>query len=53
MPNLPSLEELLKAGVHFGHQKSKVSEFALQNLLVNFLEELGKYKPRASKVVKK
>ena len=38
---------------HFGHQRSKVSEFALQNLLVNFLEELGKYKPRASKVVKK
>ncbi|HBH17245.1 MAG TPA: 30S ribosomal protein S2 [Candidatus Veblenbacteria bacterium] len=23
MPNLPSLEELLKAGVHFGHQKSR------------------------------
>lgn len=23
MPNLPSLEEMLKAGVHFGHQKSK------------------------------
>ncbi|MEK7309828.1 MAG: hypothetical protein AAB038_03340 [Planctomycetota bacterium] len=38
---------------HFGHQKSKVSEFALQNLLVNFLEELGKYKPKAPKVVKK
>ena len=38
---------------HFGHQKSKVSEFALQNLLVNFLEELGKNKPRVSKAVKK
>lgn len=38
---------------HFGHQRSKVSEFALQNLLVNFLEELGKYKPKAVKTVKK
>jgi len=23
MPNIPSLEDLMKAGVHFGHQKSK------------------------------
>ena len=38
---------------HFGHQRSKVSEFALQNLLVNFLEELAKNKPKAAKVVKK
>jgi len=26
---------------HFGKQRSKISEFALQNLLVNFLEELS------------
>ncbi|MBI5779781.1 MAG: HEAT repeat domain-containing protein [Planctomycetes bacterium] len=38
---------------HFGHQRSKVSEFALQNLLVNFLEELGQHKPKAPKTVKK
>lgn len=31
---------------HFGKQKSKLDEFALQNLLLNFLTELSERRPR-------
>ncbi|HLD36424.1 MAG TPA: hypothetical protein VJC37_06850 [Planctomycetota bacterium] len=34
---------------HFGHQKSKVDEFALQNLILNFIMELNQRRPRAKK----
>ncbi|HLD36423.1 MAG TPA: hypothetical protein VJC37_06845 [Planctomycetota bacterium] len=34
---------------HFGHQKSKVDEFALQNLILNFLIELNQRRPKAKK----
>lgn len=34
---------------HFGKQKSKLDEFALQNLLLNFLIELNQRKPRGKK----
>ncbi|MDI6733663.1 MAG: hypothetical protein QME51_08270, partial [Planctomycetota bacterium] len=34
---------------HFGKQKSKVDEFALQNLLLNFLIELNQRRPKGKK----
>jgi hypothetical protein len=34
---------------HFGKQKSKIDEFALQNLILNFFMELNERHPRASK----
>jgi hypothetical protein len=34
---------------HFGKQKSKVDEFALQNLILNFIIELNQRKPRGKK----
>lgn len=34
---------------HFGHQKSKLDEFALQNLIVNFLTELSERKGKVGK----
>ncbi|MFH0888737.1 MAG: hypothetical protein V1871_05965 [Planctomycetota bacterium] len=33
---------------HFGHQKSKIDEFALQNLILNFFMELNERRPKAS-----
>jgi hypothetical protein len=33
---------------HFGKQKSKIDEFALQNLILNFLMELNERRPKAS-----
>ncbi|MBI5778190.1 MAG: hypothetical protein HZA49_01880 [Planctomycetes bacterium] len=34
---------------HFGHQRSKIDEFALQNLLLNFLIELNQRRPKSKK----
>jgi hypothetical protein len=34
---------------HFGHQKSKVDEFALQNLILNFIMELNQRRPKGKK----
>jgi hypothetical protein len=34
---------------HFGKQRSKLDEFALQNLILNFLIELNERRPRAGK----
>lgn len=34
---------------HFGKQKSKIDEFALQNLLLNFLIELNQRRPKGKK----
>lgn len=34
---------------HFGKQKSKIDEFALQNLLLNFLIELNQRRPKGRK----
>ena len=34
---------------HFGKQRSKIDEFALQNLLVNFFMELNEQRPKAKK----
>ena len=34
---------------HFGKQKSKVNEFALQNLILNFIMELNQRRPKGKK----
>jgi hypothetical protein len=34
---------------HFGKQKSKIDEFALQNLILNFLIELNQRRPKGKK----
>ena len=34
---------------HFGKQKSKVDEFALQNLILNFIMELNQRRPKGKK----
>jgi len=34
---------------HFGHQKSKIDEFALQNLILNFIMELNQRRPKGKK----
>lgn len=38
---------------HFGKQRSKLDEFALQNLILNFLMELNDRRPRTSNAGKK
>lgn len=38
---------------HFGKQRSKLDEFALQNLILNFLMELNERRPKAPRTTKR
>jgi len=48
-PSYQSGGRVLHVMSHFGKQKSKVDEFALQNLILNFILELNQRKPRGKK----
>ncbi|MFH1231061.1 MAG: HEAT repeat domain-containing protein [Planctomycetota bacterium] len=48
-PTYMSGGRVLHVMSHFGKQRSKLDEFALQNLIVNFFAELNEQRPKAKK----
>jgi hypothetical protein len=52
-PNYAPGGRVLHVMSHFGKQRSKLDEFALQNLIFNFLMECNERRPRVSQTPKK